>query len=132
MSDRCPDATMVGIGCLPGYELVFNRQGTHHEGAVGSIELSSDHDAHVYGIIWRLSQKDIHRMDQFENPEAYSRSKLSVKAADGQLLSCYVYIAFPQDIELDPDPIYLERIITAAQDVGLHSDYVEKLKSYRS
>ena len=132
MNKRCPDAKMMGIGFLPGYELVFNRKGTYHAGAVGSIEPSTDADAAVHGVIWEMTHEDLEKMDTFENPEAYQRKLLDIATEDEEQHECQVYIAFPQEHNLKPDPVYLERIISAAEEMGLPRQYIDKLKRFRS
>lgn len=128
MTKRCPSAAMVGLGRLPGFELVFNRKGSYRPGAVASIEPKRDQTAIVHGVVWRISTEDLEELDRIEDPTAYYRRTLPIQLKDDGEVECEVYISFPNTTDLPPDPEYLTLIVTAAKEVGLPQPYIKGLE----
>jgi len=131
MAERCPNARFVGLGRLPGYQLVFNRMGRRYEGAVASIESSSAPNAAVHGVIWEIDKAELNELDQIEGPSAYQRHTLQAELDGHEWLECEVYIGISQGENFAPDSRYLEILIEAAQDVGLPFHYVQSLERFR-
>lgn len=129
---RCPSAEEVDIGYVQGYVLVFNRKGTYRPGGVASIERVHDPSSRVYGVIWRLSDSDFEKLDSIEDPSAYKRESLSVMTHNGETYECQVYIAFPQDEYISPDPDYLDLMLNSAIEVDLPESYIAEIVSFKS
>lgn len=128
---RCPSAVEIGIGHVSGYTLVFNRKGTYRNGGVASIECSNDPEDSVFGVIWRLNNVDFDGLDSIEDPTAYERKSLRIRAQNGETFECQVYIAFPQDAYIIPDPDYLNLMLEAAKEVGLPKEYITKIANFQ-
>ncbi len=131
MTARCSSATKEGVGWLEGYALVFNRKGTYRKGAVASIEPEPRADARVYGVVWQISDHDMARLDQIEDPNAYHRETLAVQLEDGRSVGCETYIAWPESTGLAPDEDYLNLIIQSAVSAGLPDSYIRYLETFR-
>ena len=54
---RCPEATVVGIAKLNGYELAFRR---------GYLTILPKEDASVEGLIWSITDHDESQLDCYE------------------------------------------------------------------
>lgn len=132
MRKRCPSAERVGIGIIQQYELVFNRKGSYRPGGVASIVPSEDPDQYVYGVIWKLTSKDLEELDNIEDPKAYERITIDVQLLGDQIYSCQTYISFPQANYVIPDPHYLELLLEAARAADLPQDYIELISKFRS
>lgn len=131
MYSRCPGAVREGVGWLDGYTLVFNRKGSYRAGGVASIEREAVANARVYGVVWRVSDQDMARLDQIEDPQAYHRETLAIDLEDGRTVACETYISYPQCGALIPDEEYLSLIIDSAMSSGLPDAYISKLKAFR-
>lgn len=59
MASRCPDSTLIAIGTLKGYRWQINQRG------VANIVLSSPYNI-VFGIVFRVSKRDVKNLDQNE------------------------------------------------------------------
>lgn len=129
MRERVCNPKKVGIGYIPNYGITFNRKGSYRSGGVASIV--REPGERTYGIIWLLSQTDFEKLDDVEDPAAYSRRKKFVVDEQGKKRLCYVYVAKPVGT-FTPDPTYLELVISAAKKEGLPSHWISKLESFRS
>ncbi len=130
MKERCASAEMVDIGMLPDHQLVFNRRGTWRTGGVASVEPAQG--KRVYGVIWRINPMEIPVLDDAEHcPQSYTRSKIDVRTMRAKVFSCQVYKAIPEG-HFEADQKYLEEIIYAAKIVGLPSEYVDYLITFKS
>jgi gamma-glutamylcyclotransferase (GGCT)/AIG2-like uncharacterized protein YtfP len=128
MKTRVPNAIFIGIGTIDGYTLTFNRKGSYRPGGVASIVAAKGE--RVYGVVWEISSDELRRLDIEEDPAAYARHPMAVALETDIAYMCHVYVAYPQG-DVAPDPHYLELIISAAREVGLPADYVEKLCRWR-
>lgn len=129
MSDRVKNAEMTGVAYLENYKLVFNRKGSYRPGGVASVEASDGN--RVYGTIWKMPMTQLIEMDEHEDPKAYVRETKTVIGLDGEEKDCYLYLSIPQG-SIEPDPHYLELIISSANEAGLPTEYMEYLESFRS
>lgn len=94
MAFRCPSAVLESRASLPGYRLVFAGHSSFWGGGVAS--LVRDRDAQVEGVLYRMSEGDLERLDLFEgHPRVYVRQIRYVFAEDGSRRSAHVY-AIPQ------------------------------------
>ncbi|WP_193141587.1 gamma-glutamylcyclotransferase family protein [Meridianimarinicoccus sp. MJW13] len=126
---RIGDVELIGKGVLSGHDVVFNRQGTYANGAVASI--APTQGSFVHGVIWRLSQEQLRKMDEIEDPSAYKREAIEVEDAQGNRYVCGVHVAIPQSDPPPPDRAYLELILAAARAQGLPDDYIGRLSEHR-
>lgn len=131
IKERCPSAKKISNGCAPGYELVFNRKGTYRPGGVASIEKSPNPDSRVFGVIWALSKSDFDKLDAIEDPTAYERVTLPINDDNNKVIECEVYIAYPEEGEIVPDPDYLELLINSAIEAKLPEDYIKTISNFR-
>ena len=123
--DRLGTVEQVGIGLLPNYQLVFNRLGSYSPGGVASVIPSQGRS--VYGVIWKLNNKQLTMLDEIEDPAAYSRESVSVEMNDGSSVDCLTYIAYSQGYH-PPTKNYLSYLIRGAEEHDLPSKYVKNLR----
>ena len=80
---RCPEATVVGIAKLNGYELAFRR---------GYLTILPKEDASVEGLIWSITDHDESQLDCYEGyPTFYDKETVTVMDADGTPHEIMVY-----------------------------------------
>ena len=83
MAYRCPEATVVGIAKLDGYELAFRR---------GYLTILPKEDASVEGLIWSITDHDESQLDCYEGyPTFYDKETVTVTDADGTPHEIMVY-----------------------------------------
>ena len=128
MKCRCPDYKFVGIAKKPDYRIAFTRCSKNRKGGVADI-VESDGDV-VWGALYELSKKDIECLDYYEGVKfgAYRReSDFEVVRPDGATIKTYTYIVCERGCFM-PHKKYLDQIINGAQEWGLPSAYIEKLR----
>ncbi|MDR0435199.1 MAG: gamma-glutamylcyclotransferase [Propionibacteriaceae bacterium] len=116
MNNRCPEATVVGVGELPGWRLLFARW----------ADIEPDTAASVPVLLWWLTPGDEASLDGYEGvPTSYLKSPVSV-LLNGEVVAAMAYVMAPGARErfgaesgMAPPPEYLERIVTGYRDFGL-------------
>ena len=136
MKKRCPDSLAVGIAFLPCYRLTFPRFYEGWEwGGVASVEPCVSEEKKdacgVWGVIYRISEKDLERLDRYEHIEEghYTRGIVSVEIEGEAVMEAVTYFAIPNtETPVPPSKLYMETIIRGAEAHGLPMRYIEKLK----
>ncbi|MCZ7497295.1 gamma-glutamylcyclotransferase [Agrobacterium tumefaciens] len=128
MIERCPDAKLVGLACLPDHILCFPRRSKNRGCGVSSIEPKIGHD--TWGVVWELSEADLVALDKNEgfrrdrDPTANAYNRLSVRVnLDSEWLETQTYIASPQDGRHLPNAAYLAHLRDGAAHHGLPEVY---------
>lgn len=121
MRRLCPSAKESGAAVLAGYRFVIT--------ADGYASIVRRAGEAVYGVLWRVTERDVAALDAYEGLERglYRKAWLPVCAAGrAKRFAALVYIARPRG-EGRPRPGYLDRVIAAAREWGLPEDYVRSL-----
>jgi hypothetical protein len=119
MRKRCPGATALGPARLAGWRYVI---------ADGYGSVAPARGMCVYGVLWRLTPRDLAALNAFESLDSglYRRMFLTVEAATGRVRAL-IYIGRRRG-KRKPMPGYQERLVAAAQDWQLPSFYVDELR----
>jgi AIG2-like family len=122
MRTRCPSATALGVAMLPGWRFVINPDGC------GSIAPRSG--GLVYGVLWRLTPRDLAAVNAYENLDAglYLRRVLPVEHGVRQR-AALIYIARRQGAGR-PRPGYVDLVVEAARDWKLPERYIRSLRRW--
>lgn len=122
MARRCSNARPLGLGTASGFKFLINRRG------VATIVPS--HDKFVHGLLWELSGRDEIQLDQYEGVAngCYFKREIVTNVAE-QKVSALAYVA-TDDAPGAPRSGYLERIVSAATELGLPAVYLEELESW--
>ncbi|QND44739.1 gamma-glutamylcyclotransferase (plasmid) [Rhizobium lusitanum] len=62
--ERCPEATLVGLGYLADHGLCFPRKSKNRGCGVSSVEPKIGHD--TWGVVWELTDTDLSALDRNE------------------------------------------------------------------
>jgi gamma-glutamylcyclotransferase (GGCT)/AIG2-like uncharacterized protein YtfP len=118
MRQRCPGAQPLGPALLRGWRYVIAQ-------GYGSIVAASG--AGVFGVLWRLTPRDLAALNAFESLDSglYRRAVLTVEAGSRRARAL-VYIA-RRGGRPRPMPGYQERVVAAAQDWRLPPRYMAEL-----
>ena len=97
MARRCPDSALIGVGWLENYALTFRQ----------FADIEPAPDTRCWGVIWRLSPRDLEALDQLEGyPYHYTRFSTVAHTESGPV-ACLVYQMVDQDYESPPSQGYL-------------------------
>jgi hypothetical protein len=122
MRARCPSATALGIATLAGWRFIINLDG------FGSI--APQPGVLVYGVLWRLTPRDLSAVNAYENLDAglYLRRLLPIEY-DARQRAALVYIARRQGGGR-PRPGYIRLVVEAARDWRLPEPYIRSLQRW--
>lgn len=117
MALRCPDARPVCVARLDGYRLTFAGHNARWGGGVATIVPARR--GGVTGVVWRLSEQDLKRLDEFEGyPFVYDRAPVIVRSPRrADEIWCHTYVKNVAQ-ETTPSEDYLRTIIEGYQTAG--------------
>ena len=120
MQHRCPDAEIVTKGFLDGYRLMFKGSKT---GSYLTVEREAGCKVPIG--IWRVSDRDLHRLDMYEGyPNFYYRKQILVPCEDGRRHRALIYIMH-EDHQLGmPDQYYINTCEQGYKDFGFDQQYL--------
>jgi hypothetical protein len=119
MRARCPAAAALGPALLRGWRYVI---------ASGYGSVAPAAGAAVFGVLWRLTPRDLAALNIFESLDSglYRRAALTVER-DGRRTRALVYVGRPGG-RRRPMPGYQERLVAAATAWQLPARYVAELR----
>jgi gamma-glutamylcyclotransferase (GGCT)/AIG2-like uncharacterized protein YtfP len=121
MATRCPDGSVVGVACLPGYQFRINarRYGT----------VIPDQTHRVYGVLWDITPGDLTALDLYEDVtgKLYKKANVFVELLSNRRVEALIYLATDQSIGL-PRARYMQDVLAAAQQWQLPAAYIQELK----
>lgn len=118
----CPGVSFEGIAELKGYRLTFN--------SWGKITLNQNDADTVWGVVWCLSTRDIHFLDNKERETLgpFEKIIVNVNLLDGRDTSAFLYIT-----TVGNNPLFnlnlLEQVIELAHYWALPAPYIKYLRS---
>jgi gamma-glutamylcyclotransferase (GGCT)/AIG2-like uncharacterized protein YtfP len=78
MASRCPDSEAVGRATLDGWALTFK----------GVADIERRKGAQTHGALWRISDRDLERLDAYEGyPGLYGRELVAVRTDRGDVVA---------------------------------------------
>ncbi len=114
MTARCPDALAVRAGILKGWTLTFR----------GVADIKPYSDALTHGALWRISERDLNRLDRYEGwPSLYRRELLPVRTAHEEVMAI-AYVMNDDYLGL-PSPLYYRTIMRGYEQWDLPLDALE-------
>jgi gamma-glutamylcyclotransferase (GGCT)/AIG2-like uncharacterized protein YtfP len=119
MGKRCPGATALGPALLRGWRYVI---------AQGYGSIAPAPGLCVYGVLWRLTPRDLAALNAFESLDSglYRRAFVTVEVGTKRARTL-VYVGKRRG-KRRPMPGYQERLVAAAEDWHLPAFYVEELR----
>lgn len=134
MRVRCPDHELIGRAVLRDHALCFPRHSPIRNCGVAGLVATPG--AEVWGVVYRLHDKDLAALDRREgfdpakppHVNRYNRQTIRVLMDDLEA-DCFAYLARHEPGAHVPSADYLGTIIEGAEENGLPSEYVLALKS---
>jgi gamma-glutamylcyclotransferase len=117
-------------GRLEGYRLRFNLDG-RPKGKAAPANLSPDPVAEVWGVLYRISRRDLMRLDRTEGVpgRGYRHKTVQVVTDAGPLVDALTYIAQGKEADGKPSLRYLTLLRDGARTHGLPPHYIRFLDS---
>ena len=117
-------------GRLEGYRLRFNLDG-RPKGKAAPANLCSDPAAEVWGVLYRISRRDLMRLDRTEGVpgRGYRHETVQVVTDTGLVLDAVTYIAQGKERDGKPSLRYLTLLRDGARTHGLPPPYIRFLDS---
>ncbi len=119
----CPGATFEGVAELRDHRLTFTSK--------GRATIVTDSGSSVWGVVWCLSNRDVHLLDRNEEeylPE-YRRTTVLVQFPDRRKIEAFCYINVNTETSV-PDRNLLRAMIESAEFWGLPANHIAYLKSF--
>ena len=115
-------------GRLPGYRLRFNLEG-RPIGKAAPANISTDREAEVWGVLYRIRHADLVRLDKSEGVPGrrYRHLWAEVETADGAYVPAFTYIAEGKSTDGRPSLRYLTLLREGARAHGLPEHYLQVL-----
>jgi 5-oxoprolinase (ATP-hydrolysing) len=127
MQKTVPGASPVGPGRLEGFRLEFNVYSDRWEG--GAANLEPDPDAHLWGVVWRIEDEDLAKLDTYiGHPTFYRREHVAVWVGD-ETLKCLTYRVAHQRGYVRPTSSYLARVRGAIRQQGLPPEALDIMEA---
>lgn len=119
-------------GRIRGYRLRFNLDG-RPKGRAAPANISEDADLEVWGVLYRITLRDLVRLNASEGIPGwrYKPVVLAAEDADGNSLSVVAYIADGNDEDGNPSLRYLTLLRDGARGHGLPQHWIAHLDSVR-
>jgi gamma-glutamylcyclotransferase (GGCT)/AIG2-like uncharacterized protein YtfP len=124
-AETCPACQPVGHGKLEGFRLEFNVYSDRWEG--GAANLEPDAEAHVWGVVWDISEEDLAALDTYIGHPTYYRQEQVVVDVGGDRMECLTYRVAHQQGYVRPTDSYLNRLRQAIRENGLPPEALDML-----
>jgi len=117
-------------GRIKGYRLRFNLEG-RPKGKAAPANLHRDPDAEVWGVLYRITRRELIRLDSTEGiPGAgYRHVMVEAEDTDGRLLQAVAYMAQGKEVDGNPSLRYITLLRDGARAQGLPEHYIRFLES---
>jgi gamma-glutamylcyclotransferase len=137
--DRAPSAQRVGMACVTGYRLSFDKEGKDEEGRQSGkcdIRRTDVPTDRVWGVLFSIDVAESVALDKKEgargkNP-GYERRDVTVVAEDGREHKAATYIALRTVQRLRPYQWYRALVVAGAVEHNLPPAYIEWLRTFES
>jgi gamma-glutamylcyclotransferase (GGCT)/AIG2-like uncharacterized protein YtfP len=125
MAETGPACQPAGHGKLDGFRLEFNVYSDRWEG--GAANLEPDPEAHVWGVVWDITEEDLAALDTYIGHPTFYRQEHVVVDLGDQQFPCLTYRVAHQQGYVRPTDSYLNRLRQAMRENGLPPEALDML-----
>jgi gamma-glutamylcyclotransferase len=117
-------------GRVKGYRLRFNLGG-RPAGRAAPANLCPDPEAEVWGVLYRITRRDLMRLDATEGVPGRGYRHVAIQAEDseGRLVGAIAYLAQGREADGRPSLRYITLLRDGARAHGLPAEYVRFLEA---
>jgi gamma-glutamylcyclotransferase len=115
-------------GRIKGYRLRFNLDG-RPRGKAAPANLHPDPHAEVWGVLYRITRRDLLRLDSTEGVPGRGYRHVEIEAEDrsGRVIQAVTYIAKGKEVDGKPSLRYITLLREGARSHGLPEIYIQFL-----
>jgi gamma-glutamylcyclotransferase len=115
-------------GRIKGYRLRFNLEGRPNEKAAPA-NLQPDPDAEVWGVLYRITRRDLIRLDSTEGVPGRGYRHVAIEAEDrnGRVIPAVTYMAPGKEVDGKPSLRYITLLREGARTHALPEAYIRFL-----
>ena len=119
-------------GRIKGYRLRFNLEG-RPKGKTAPANICLDPDAEVWGVLYKISRRNLLRLDSTEGVPGKHYRPLWLEAEDtnGNRLTAVAYIAKGKETDGNPSHRYITLLREGARSHGLPESWLQFLESVK-
>jgi cation transport regulator ChaC len=119
-------------GRVRGYRLRFNLEG-RPKGKAAPANLFSDPQAEAWGVLYRITRRDLVHLDATEGVpgKRYWQLWLDAEDIEGQLVQAVTYIAEGKEVDGNPSLRYITLLREGARKHGLPEHYLRFLEDVK-
>jgi cation transport regulator ChaC len=116
-------------GHVRGYRLRFNLDG-RPKGKAAPANLHPDPEAEVWGVLYRITRRNLMRLDATEGVpgRGYRHNIVNVEDADGRRVQAITYMALGNEVDGKPSLRYISLLRDGARAHGLPEAYLRFLE----
>lgn len=118
------------VGCVKGYRLRFNLEG-RPPGKAAPANVCPDPDGEVWGVLYRITRRELLRLDSTEGVPGRHYRHVVVQAADpdGNVVEAVTYSAIGKETDGFPSLRYISLLREGARVHGLPEAWLQYLDS---
>ena len=117
-------------GRIKSYRLRFNLDG-RPRGKAAPANLHPDPEAEVWGVLYRITRRDLLRLDSTEGVpgRGYRHIEIAAEDRNGRVVQAVTYMAQAKDVDGRPSLRYITLLREGARAHGLPAHYIRFLES---
>ena len=128
IKERCPEAELLGPAVLKNYELAFTIYSPTRR--CGCADIVAKNATQVYGLLYRLVDEDLARMDEHEgHPIHYQRIPVTV-VCNGRRMNAVTYEVVNKQEQIPTSDEYLNLLRNSAKIHAFPEDYQAFLATF--